>query len=167
MIASGLLPASRRPNPCPQSSKPFLDMSHLPAGARRLHLAPNYAATQETRSSRALFPKNKLSRSVPFPAPIVHFNAPDQWSRARRYWARVDHDVYFKLEPAARRSSAMTYSECRLEMPTQLIRFRNLTRAGQPIAERVNIHLKGSYPICGEVHGITAYQDQSPRLGSS
>jgi hypothetical protein len=86
-------------------------------------------------------PKNTISRSVPFPAPIAHFNAPDQWSRARSYWARVDHDVYFKLEPAARRSSAKTYSECRLEMPAQLIRFRNLTRAGQPIAERVNIHL--------------------------
>jgi hypothetical protein len=76
---------------------------------------------------------------VPFPAPIAHFNAPDQWSRARRYWARVNHDVYFKLEPAARRSSAKTYSECRLEMLAQLIRFRNLTAA---IAERVNIHLK-------------------------
>ncbi len=139
MIASGLLPASRRPNPCPRSSKPFLDMSHLPAGARRLQLAPNCAATQETRSSRALFPKNTISRSVPFPAPIAHFNAPDQWSRARRYWARVNHDVYFKLEPAARRSSAKTYSECRLEMLAQLIRFRNLTAA---IAERVNIHLK-------------------------
>jgi hypothetical protein len=78
---------------------------------------------------------------VPFPAPIAHFNTPDQWSRARRYWARVDHDVNFKLEPVARRSSTKTYSECRLEMPAQLIRFRNLTRAGQPIAERVNIHL--------------------------
>jgi hypothetical protein len=127
MIASGLLPTSRRPNPCPRSSKPFLDMSHLPAGARRLRLAPNCAATQETRSSRALFPKHTISRSVPLPAPIAHFNAPDQWSRARRYWARVDHDVYFKLEPAARRSSAKTYSECRLEMLARLIRFRNLT----------------------------------------
>ncbi len=107
MIASGLLPASRRPNPCPRSSKPFLDMSHLPAGARRLQLAPNCAATQETRSSRALFPKNTISRSVPFPAPIARFNAPDQWSRARRCWARVDHDVYFKLEPAEI-SSSMT-----------------------------------------------------------
>jgi hypothetical protein len=97
MIASGLLPTSRRPNPCPRSSKPFLDMSHLPAGARRLQLALNCAAKQETRSSRTLFPKNTISRSVPFPA---HFNAPDQWSRARRYWARVDHEVYFKLEPA-------------------------------------------------------------------
>jgi hypothetical protein len=64
---------------------------------------------------------------VPFPAPIVHLNAPDLWSRARRYSARVDHDVYFKLEPAARRSSAKTYSECRLEMLAQLIRFHNLT----------------------------------------
>jgi len=27
-------------------------------------------------------------------------------------------------------------------MPAQLNRFRNLTRAGQPIAERVNIHLE-------------------------
>jgi hypothetical protein len=126
MIASGLLPTSRRPNPCPRSSKPFLDMSHLPAGARRLRLqlAPNCAAKQETRSSRALFPKNTISRSVPFPAPIARFNAPDQWSRARRYWARVDHDVYFKLEPAACRSSAKTYSECRLEMLAQLIRLR-------------------------------------------
>jgi hypothetical protein len=71
--------------------------------------------------------------------------APDQWSRvfSRRYWARVDHDVYLNKEPAARRSSAKAYSECRLEMPAQLIRFRNLTGAGQPIAERVNIHLLG------------------------
>src|ERR1700692_4616468 len=118
---------SRRPNPCPRSSRPFLDISHLPAGARRLQLAPNCAAKQETRSSRALFPKHTIFRSVPFPAPIAHFNAPDQWSRARRYSARVDHDVYFKLEPAARRSSAKTYSECRYEMLAQLIRFRNLT----------------------------------------
>jgi hypothetical protein len=50
--------------------------------------------------------------------------APDRW-----YWARVDHDVYFKFEAAARRSSAKTYSECRLEMLAQLIRFRTLTGA--------------------------------------
>jgi hypothetical protein len=127
MIASGLLPTSRRPNPCPQSSKPFLDMSHLPAGARRLQLALNCAAKTGDSVFSGLIPKNTISRSVPFPAPIAHFNAPDQWSRARRYWARLDHDVYFKLEPAARRSCAKTYSECRYEMLAQLIRFRNLT----------------------------------------
>jgi hypothetical protein len=54
---------------------------------------------------------------------------------------RVDHGVNFKLEPAARRSSAKTYSECRLEMLAQRIRLRTLTGAGQLIAERVNIHL--------------------------
>src|SRR6476660_4803123 len=102
MIASGLLPASRRPNPCPRSSKPFLDMSHLPAGARRLQLPLNCAAKQETWSSRALFPKIQflspcLSRS------FAHFNAPDQWSRARRYWARLDHDVYFQNDDLALR----------------------------------------------------------------
>jgi hypothetical protein len=64
--------------------------------------------------------------------------------------ARVDHDVYFKLEPAARRSSAKTYSECRLEMLAQLIRLRTLTGAGQPIAERVNIHLMDFSFICNE-----------------
>src|SRR6266481_373584 len=45
---------SRRPNPCPRSSKPFLAMSHLPVG----QTAPNGAAKQETRPFRALFPKN-------------------------------------------------------------------------------------------------------------
>jgi hypothetical protein len=98
MIASGLFPTSRRPNPCPRSSKPFLDTSHLPAGARRVQLAPNCAAKQETRSSRALFPKNTISRSVSFPAPIAHFNAPDQWSRARRNSARVDHGTLCSLK---------------------------------------------------------------------
>src|SRR5882672_12124770 len=45
---------SRRPNPCPRSSKPFLAMSHLPVG----QTAPNGAANQETRPFRALFPNN-------------------------------------------------------------------------------------------------------------
>src|SRR6266581_2269563 len=45
---------SRRPSPCPRSSKPFLAMSHLPVG----QTAPNGAAKQETRPFRALFPKN-------------------------------------------------------------------------------------------------------------
>src|SRR6266478_7193095 len=45
---------SRRPNPWPRSSKPFLAMSHLPVG----QTAPNGAAKQETRPFRALFPNN-------------------------------------------------------------------------------------------------------------
>src|SRR5712691_1109905 len=45
---------SRRPNPCPRSSKPFLAMSHLPVG----QTAPNGAVKQKTRPFRALFPKN-------------------------------------------------------------------------------------------------------------
>src|ERR1700736_6146597 len=45
---------SRRPNPCPRSSKPFLAMSHLPVG----QTAPNGAAKQETRPAQALFPNN-------------------------------------------------------------------------------------------------------------
>src|SRR6267378_6711865 len=45
---------SRRPNPFPRSSKPFLAMSHLPVG----QTAPNGAANQETRPFRALFQNN-------------------------------------------------------------------------------------------------------------
>jgi hypothetical protein len=40
-------------------------------------------------------------------------------------------------------SSAKIDGECRLEMAAQPIRFRNLTGASQPIAERVNMHLLG------------------------
>jgi hypothetical protein len=53
------------------------------------------------------------------------------------------NDVYSNKEPAARRSSAKICGECRLEMAAQLIRFRKLTGAGQPIAARVNMHLLG------------------------
>src|ERR1700687_2463274 len=45
---------SRRPNPCPRSSKPFLAMSYLPVG----QTAPNGAAKQETRPFQALFRNN-------------------------------------------------------------------------------------------------------------
>src|SRR6266403_6026257 len=45
---------SRRPNPCPLSSEPFLAMSHLPVGPT----APDGAAKQETRPFRALFQNN-------------------------------------------------------------------------------------------------------------
>src|ERR1700736_6821359 len=56
---------SRRPNPCPLSSKPFLAMSHLPVG----QTAPNGAAKQETRPSQALFPNNIQFRDPRIPSP--------------------------------------------------------------------------------------------------
>src|ERR1700682_3333582 len=69
---------SRRPNPCPLSSKPFLAMSHLPVG----QTAPNGAAKQETRPSQALFPNNIQFRDprIPLPDQLITIAAIDQWA---------------------------------------------------------------------------------------
>src|ERR1700676_1246347 len=69
---------SRRPNPCPLSSKPFLAMSHLPVG----QTAPNGAAKQETRPSQALFPNNIQFRDprIPLPNQLITMAAIDQWA---------------------------------------------------------------------------------------
>src|ERR1700737_1815568 len=56
---------SRRPNPRPLSSKPFLAMSHLPVAQP----SPNGAAKQETRPSQALFPNNIQFRDPRIPSP--------------------------------------------------------------------------------------------------
>src|SRR5438067_8154351 len=60
---------SRRPNPCPRSSKPSLAMSHLPVG----QTAPNGAAKQETRPFQALFPVMCNFSIFRFPPVIAHF----------------------------------------------------------------------------------------------
>jgi hypothetical protein len=47
-------------------------------------------------------------------------------------------------------------------MPVQLIRFPNLTGAGQPIAERVNIHLLDFTFIFNEALGIAQGSARKP-----
>jgi len=59
---------SRRPNPCPRSSKPFLAMSHSPCGPNGTKMAPNCAAKQETSASSSFISqKYTISGSADFP----------------------------------------------------------------------------------------------------